>query len=71
MLDSNFQSRITWFGFAKLVPNGTTQVSTNVKGILGYLASEYAMFDKANESCDVYYFGILLLELASGRKLVF
>ncbi|KAG4979027.1 hypothetical protein JHK86_038501 [Glycine max] len=39
-----------------------------VKGTLGYLAPEYAMLGKANESCDVYSFGILLLELASGKK---
>ncbi|KAL4274228.1 hypothetical protein AHAS_AhasUnG0014000 [Arachis hypogaea] len=39
-----------------------------VKGTLGYLAPEYAMLGKANESCDVYSFGVLLLELASGRK---
>ncbi|KAK6284925.1 hypothetical protein POUND7_004064 [Theobroma cacao] len=56
------------FGFAKFIPDGATHVTTRVKGTLGYLAPEYAMLGKASESCDVYSFGILLLELASGRK---
>ncbi|CAL0325947.1 unnamed protein product [Lupinus luteus] len=68
LLDSDFQARVADFGFAKLVPDGATHVTTKVKGTLGYLAPEYAMLGKANKSCDVFSFGILLLELASGRK---
>ncbi|KAI4329349.1 hypothetical protein L6164_021622 [Bauhinia variegata] len=68
LLDSDFQAQVADFGFAKLIPDGATHVTTRVKGTLGYLAPEYAMLGKASESCDVYSFGILLLELASGRK---
>ncbi|KAL5974257.1 hypothetical protein ACLOJK_030921 [Asimina triloba] len=68
LLDSDFQAKVADFGFAKLIPDGATHVTTRVKGTLGYLAPEYAMFGKASESCDVYSFGILLLELASGKK---
>lgn len=68
LLDSDFQAQVADFGFAKLIPDGATHVTTRVKGTLGYLAPEYAMFGKASESCDVYSFGILLLELCSGRK---
>ncbi|XP_020583625.1 PTI1-like tyrosine-protein kinase At3g15890 [Phalaenopsis equestris] len=68
LLDSEFQVRVADFGFAKLIPEGATHVTTRVKGTLGYLAPEYALFGKASESCDVYSFGILLLELASGKK---
>ncbi|KAB5574339.1 hypothetical protein DKX38_001533 [Salix brachista] len=68
LLDSDFQAQVADFGFAKLIPDGATHVTTRVKGTLGYLAPEYAMLGKASESCDVYSFGILLLELATGKK---
>ncbi|XP_057459493.1 PTI1-like tyrosine-protein kinase At3g15890 [Actinidia eriantha] len=68
LLDSDFQAQVADFGFAKIMPDGATHVTTRVKGSLGYLAPEYAMLGKASESCDVYSFGILLLELASGKK---
>ncbi|EEE66142.1 hypothetical protein OsJ_22205 [Oryza sativa Japonica Group] len=42
--------------------------TSGVKGTLGYLAPEYAMWGKVSGACDVYSFGILLLELVSGRK---
>ncbi|KAL9368371.1 hypothetical protein Peur_039570 [Populus x canadensis] len=68
LLDSDFQAQVADFGFAKLIPDGATHVTTRVKGTLGYLAPEYAMLGKASESCDVYSFGILLLELATGKR---
>ncbi|KAG8058313.1 hypothetical protein GUJ93_ZPchr0002g25972 [Zizania palustris] len=68
LMDSNFQARVADFGFAKLIPDGATHVTTKVKGTLGYLAPEYAMLGKASESCDVFSFGVLLLELASGKR---
>eukprot|EP00252_Welwitschia_mirabilis_P018073 TRINITY_DN4025_c0_g1_i1.p1 TRINITY_DN4025_c0_g1~~TRINITY_DN4025_c0_g1_i1.p1 ORF type:complete len:305 (+),score=68.41 TRINITY_DN4025_c0_g1_i1:32-916(+) len=68
LLDSGFQAQVADFGFAKLIPDGKTHVTTRVKGTLGYLAPEYAMYGKASESCDIYSFGIMLLELVSGKK---
>ncbi|KAB2069414.1 hypothetical protein ES319_A08G094500v1 [Gossypium barbadense] len=68
LLDSNFEPLVADFGFAKLIPEGVSHMTTRVKGTLGYLAPEYAMWGKVSESCDVYSFGILLLELLTGRK---
>ncbi|GAA0169894.1 hypothetical protein LIER_24276 [Lithospermum erythrorhizon] len=68
LLDSDFNAKVADFGFAKLIPEGVTHLTTRVKGTLGYLAPEYAMWGKVSESCDVYSFGILLLEIVSGRK---
>lgn len=67
-MDSDFWARISGFGFARLIPDGATQVTANVKGTLGYVAPEYAISGKVTKSWDVYSFGILLLELASGKK---
>ncbi|KAL2232776.1 PTI1-like tyrosine-protein kinase At3g15890 [Sesamum indicum] len=68
LLDSNFEPLVADFGFAKLIPEGVSHMTTRVKGTLGYLAPEYAMWGKVSESCDVYSFGILLLEIITGRK---
>ncbi|KAK6125936.1 hypothetical protein DH2020_040325 [Rehmannia glutinosa] len=68
LLDSEFQAKVADFGFAKLIPEGVTHLTTRVKGTLGYLAPEYAMLGKVSESCDVFSFGILLLEIISARK---
>lgn len=68
LLNSDFEPLVADFGFAKLIPEGVSHMTTRVKGTLGYLAPEYAMWGKVSESCDVYSFGILLLELVTGRK---
>lgn len=68
LLDSDFEAKVADFGFAKLIPDGVSHLTTRVKGTLGYLAPEYAMWGKVAESCDVYSFGILLLEIVSARK---
>ncbi|KAG0500106.1 hypothetical protein HPP92_000178 [Vanilla planifolia] len=62
LLDSDFNPLVADFGFAKLIPDGVSHMTTRVKGSLGYLATEYAMWGKVSESCDVYSFGILLIE---------
>ncbi|OIW18659.1 hypothetical protein TanjilG_13411 [Lupinus angustifolius] len=68
LLNSDFEPQVADFGFAKLIPEGVSHMTTRVKGTLGYLAPEYAMWGKVSESCDVFSFGILLLELVTGRK---
>ncbi|KAJ1431416.1 Serine/threonine-protein kinase, active site [Sesbania bispinosa] len=68
LLDPEFEAKVADFGFAKLVPEGVTHLTTKVKGTRGYLAPEYAMWGKVSESCDVYSFGILLLEIISAKR---
>ncbi|XP_020089853.1 PTI1-like tyrosine-protein kinase At3g15890 [Ananas comosus] len=68
LLDSEFRARVADFGLADLAPESAAQVATTVKGTQGYLAPELAISAKATESCDVYSFGVLLLELVSGKR---
>lgn len=68
LLDSKFNPRVADFGFAKLISEDVSHMTTKVKGTLGYLAPEYAMWGKVSKSCDVYSYGILVLELITGKK---
>ena len=56
------------FGLAKLAPDAFTHVSTRVMGTFGYLAPEYATSGKLTDKSDVFSYGVVLLELISGRK---
>ncbi|KAL6012341.1 hypothetical protein ACLOJK_002828 [Asimina triloba] len=68
LLDNNFEAMVADFGLAKLSTDNHTHVSTRVMGTFGYLAPEYASSGKLTEKSDVFSFGIMLLELITGRR---
>ncbi|KAG6536011.1 putative serine/threonine-protein kinase [Zingiber officinale] len=69
LLDEGFGARITDFGLARLVEAPRTHVSTQVAGTVGYMAPEYwEGATAATVKGDVYSFGILMLEVATGRR---
>ncbi|CAN7087514.1 unnamed protein product [Brassica oleracea var. botrytis] len=61
-------SAVADFGLAKLNDSTQTHVSTRVMGTFGYLAPEYAQSGKLTDRSDVFSFGVVLLELVTGRK---
>ncbi|XP_022727410.1 proline-rich receptor-like protein kinase PERK9 isoform X3 [Durio zibethinus] len=68
LLDNNFEARVSDFGLAKLALDANTHVTTRVMGTFGYMAPEYASSGKLTEKSDVFSFGVVLLELVTGRK---
>ncbi|CAN6680320.1 unnamed protein product [Malus baccata var. baccata] len=68
LIDNNFEAMVADFGLAKLSSDNYTHVSTRVMGTFGYLAPEYASSGKLTEKSDVFSFGVMLLELITGRK---
>ncbi|CAH9080352.1 unnamed protein product [Cuscuta europaea] len=69
LLDSQFNSFIADFGLAKvLAKKGEPNTMSAVVGSFGYIAPEYAYTTRVNEKIDIYSFGVVLLELVTGRE---
>ncbi|KAE9600309.1 hypothetical protein Lal_00045952 [Lupinus albus] len=68
LLDFKFEAKVADFGLAKIASEVNTHVSTRVMGTFGYLAPEYASTGKLTDKSDVFSYGVMLLELITGRR---
>ncbi|KAF3956217.1 hypothetical protein CMV_018639 [Castanea mollissima] len=68
LLDSNLNAKLGDFGLARLVDHVKGSQTTALAGTMGYMAPEYVFSGRASKETDVYSFGIVILEIACGRK---
>uniref|UniRef100_A0A1D1YN49 non-specific serine/threonine protein kinase n=1 Tax=Anthurium amnicola TaxID=1678845 RepID=A0A1D1YN49_9ARAE len=68
LLDDFCEAVVGDFGLAKLLDHGDSHVTTAVRGTVGHIAPEYLSTGQSSDKTDVFGFGILLLELISGRN---
>uniref|UniRef100_A0ACD5U1S7 Uncharacterized protein n=1 Tax=Avena sativa TaxID=4498 RepID=A0ACD5U1S7_AVESA len=68
LLGADMSARLGDFGLARLYEHGADPATTRVVGTLGYMAPELTVTGKATTASDVFAFGGLLLEAASGRR---
>ncbi|TKY58672.1 Cysteine-rich receptor protein kinase 2 [Spatholobus suberectus] len=68
LLDVKLRAKIADFGLARSFQEDKSHISTAIAGTLGYMAPEYLAHGQLTEKADVYGFGVLLLEIITGRQ---
>lgn len=68
LLGDDMRARVADFGLVRLAPEGKGSIETRLAGTFGYLAPEYAVTGRVTTKVDVFSFGVILMEIITGRK---
>ncbi|KAK9009710.1 hypothetical protein V6N11_036238 [Hibiscus sabdariffa] len=68
LLGDDMRAKVADFGLVRNAPDGKHSLETRLAGTFGYLAPEYATTGRVTTKVDVYAFGVVLMELITGRK---
>ncbi|KAI5056994.1 hypothetical protein GOP47_0028812 [Adiantum capillus-veneris] len=68
LLDSQFDSKVSDFGLSRAINRDQSRIVTSMRGTPGYLAPEWLINAGITHKSDVYSYGMVLLELVSGRR---
>ncbi|KAL1346524.1 cysteine-rich receptor-like protein kinase 25 [Arachis hypogaea] len=71
LLDTSMNPKISDFGIARIVEMDRDQEITNkIVGTFGYMSPEYAMLGYFSEKSDIFSFGVMILGIVTGKKIL-
>ncbi|WJX16763.1 hypothetical protein P8452_06752 [Trifolium repens] len=70
LLGDDMRAKVSDFGLVRLAPEGQASFQTRIAGTFGYLAPEYAVTGRVTTKVDVYSFGVILMEMITGRRAI-
>ncbi|KAH7300476.1 hypothetical protein KP509_24G064100 [Ceratopteris richardii] len=68
LLGDDYRAKVSDFGLVRLASDDKSSIQTRLAGTFGYLAPEYAETGRVTTKSDVFSFGVVLMELITGRK---